>query len=268
MSQHELHFCHANGFPAQSYRTLFQSLSAHFQIGHLDRHAHNPQYPVTDSWPHLVDELIDHLEAQYSNPVTAVGHSMGGVLIYMATLKRPDLFKAYVMLDAPLLLGVDRLFMGAAKQLGLVDKVTPAGRTQGRCEWWPDFDTAVAYFSGKGLFRHMDPRCIEDYVRYGTEPAQGGLQLRYSAETEVNLYRTLPHQLGGKQARSTVPGAFIYGRQSRVVWPYQVRMMREKAGVYATGIEGSHMFPLEHPEKTAQTIVDVLQKRATWQEAS
>ena len=265
MNQDILHFSHANGFPAESYKTLFKALSTDFEIGHIDRLAHNPNYPVTDSWPHLVDELIDYLDRTYDRPVIAVGHSMGGVLSYMAALKRPELFKAFIMLDAPLLLGFDRLFMQTAKRLGFVDRVTPAARTIGRCEWWPDFETAVNYFKGKGLFRYMDQRCIEDYVRYGTEPSKDGLSLRYSAATEVELYRTLPHGLGKGLAKSQVPGAFIYGRQSRVVWPYQIRMVRNKAGVYATGMDGSHMFPLEHPEKTAQTIRATIEKLETWQ---
>lgn len=265
MSQDILHFSHANGFPAESYSALFEALSPKFEIGHIDRLAHNPDYPVTDSWPHLVDELIDYMENAYDKPVVAVGHSMGGVLSYMASLKRPELFKAFIMLDAPVLLGFDRLFMKMAKQLGFIDRVTPAGRTIGRCEWWPDFQTAVNYFKGKGLFRYMDQRCIEDYVRYGTEPSNNGLSLRYKAETEVALYRTLPHSLGKGIAKSRVPGAFIYGRQSRVVWPYQIRQVRDKAGVYATGMDGSHMFPLEHPEKTAQTIQKVLERLASWQ---
>lgn len=261
-----LHFSHANGFPADSYRTLFADLENDFDIGSIDRLAHNPKYPVSDSWPHLVDELIDYIAATYDRPVIAVGHSLGGVLSYMASLKRPDLFKAFVMLDAPLLVGLDRFFIRTAKQVGLMDRVTPAARTIGRCEWWPDFETAVNYFKGKGLFRYMDHRCIEDYVRYGTEPYDKGLKLRFSAQTEVQLYRTLPHGLGRKgQSKSKVPGAFIYGRQSRVVWPYQIRMIRQKTGVYATGMDGSHMFPLEHPEKTAKKIRHVIQQLEGWQ---
>ena len=54
-----------------------------FDIQTLDMHAHNPRYPVTDGWPHLVDEYINELTTRYSEPVILVGHSLGGMLSVM-----------------------------------------------------------------------------------------------------------------------------------------------------------------------------------------
>ena len=98
-----LHFSHANGFPAGCYSTLFSYLSDDFDIGVIDRIGHHSDYPVTNNWSELVKQLIHYFEQTYSQPVYAVGHSLGGVLSMMVAAQRPDLVKGLIMLDAPFL---------------------------------------------------------------------------------------------------------------------------------------------------------------------
>ncbi|HHJ4328519.1 TPA: alpha/beta fold hydrolase, partial [Klebsiella pneumoniae] len=121
-------FAHANGFPSGSYRKLFDGLSAHYQVRHLQQHGHDPRFPVNDNWHNLVDELVHHLQ-QGDGPVWGVGHSLGGVLHYHAALRHPELYRGLVMLDSPLLTGMDRLLIRTAKRFGFIDRITPAGRT-------------------------------------------------------------------------------------------------------------------------------------------
>src|SRR5690606_35226166 len=47
-------FSHANSFPAGTYRKLFQQLSPRYRVEALDRYGHDPEFPVTDGWSHLV----------------------------------------------------------------------------------------------------------------------------------------------------------------------------------------------------------------------
>ena len=101
MSKPKLHFAHANSYPAGVYRQFFERLNDQFDIQALDMHAHNPNYPVTDCWPRLVDEYIAELTARYTEPVILVGHSLGGMLSLLVAYARPDLVRCVVMLDAP-----------------------------------------------------------------------------------------------------------------------------------------------------------------------
>lgn len=112
MSQ-TIFFAHANGFPSATYGKLFSALEPDYRIRHLEQHGHDPRFPVDDNWNNLVDELILHVE-QDSEPVWGVGHSLGGVLHYHAALRRPELYRGVVLLDSPLLTGVDRLVIRAA----------------------------------------------------------------------------------------------------------------------------------------------------------
>ncbi len=138
MSQ-QVFFAHANGFPSGTYGKLFAALAPEFEVAHLQQHAHDPRFPVDDNWRSLVDELIHHLQQQ-AQPVWGVGHSLGGVLHLHAALRCPELYRGVVMLDSPVLTRADQWVIRAAKRLGFIDRLTPAGRTLGRREEFADIE--------------------------------------------------------------------------------------------------------------------------------
>lgn len=252
-----LHFSHANGFPAGSYRLLLDDLAAHYDVRTIDRLAHNPDFPVTDNWQHLCQELIRYFETHYRQPVIAVGHSLGGLLSLMVAMQRPDLIKALVMLDAPALTRLQSAGLMLAKRLGFVDRVTPAGRTEGRRAQWADKAEALQYFSGKTLMRQFDRAALADYVDAGTEVSAEGVRLRFDPATEMKIYRTIPHNLRFREPLS-VPAAAIGGRQSRVFTRISGAFMQSRLGMTVHWLDGTHMFPLEQPQATAAEVHNVI----------
>lgn len=256
-------FAHANGFPSATYGKLFAALAPDYRVRHLEQHAHDPRFPVDDNWNNLVDELILHLE-QGDEPVWGVGHSLGGVLHFHAALRRPELYRAVVMLDSPLLTGGDRLLIRAAKRLGFIDRITPARRTVGRRETFADHAEARAYFAGKSLFRHFDPDCLDAYVHHGLREEGGELRLRFDPATEISIYRSVPHTVPGPAQQLDLPLALVSGRDSAVVLPHQSRQVtaRLRRGEHHK-LPGGHMFPLEQPQTTAQLLRELF---ARWQQ--
>ncbi|OLU35915.1 alpha/beta fold hydrolase [Pseudomonas sp. PA27(2017)] len=246
-------FAHANGFPSATYRKLFAALAPEYQVQHLAQHAHDPRFPVNDNWSNLVDELLHHLE-QCAEPVWGVGHSLGGVLHYHAALRRPDLYRGLVMLDSPVLSRLDQLVIQAAKRLGLIDRLTPAGRTLGRREAFIDGQQARRYFAERTLFSRFDPECLDAYVEHGLLPHEDGLRLSFEAATEINIYRSVPHTSPGLPQQLQVPLALVKGAESRVVLAHHGRMARRAPRGEFLTLPGGHMFPLEHPDATAQLI--------------
>ena len=260
MSQ-SVFFAHANGFPSATYAKLFAALAPDFSVRHLEQHGHDPRFPVNDNWDNLVDELILHLQ-QAGEPVWGVGHSLGGVLHYHAALRHPELYRGVVMLDSPLLTGVDRLVIRAAKRFGFIDRITPAGRTVGRREAFRDFTEARDYFAGKTLFRRFDPECLDAYVRHGLREEGQGLRLRFDPATEISIYRSVPHTVPGRPQQLQVPLAVVRGRHSRVVMPHHARQVaRVPRGEYHS-LSGGHMFPLERPQDTARLLRELFSR---WQ---
>ena len=256
-----IHFSHANGFPANTYQIMLAELESQFQVGWINTLAHNENFPVNNNWSNLLDELEQYMQAQYDQPVIAVGHSFGGVLSYMLACKRPDLIKQLIILDAPVLDPVASMFVKVAKKLSLMDKITPAGRTNGRQEIWGDFSTAVEYFKGKSLFKHVDERCLNHYVEHGLQAHPEGLGLRFQADTEVSIYRTIPDDLH-KYPKTSVPLTMIHGDKSDVVYKMQLNYMRNRLGFNTQEVSGGHLFPLEQPEMAARIIMDTIRQHA------
>ncbi|NQT72889.1 MAG: alpha/beta hydrolase [Chloroflexi bacterium] len=90
MAQREvLHFAHANGFPSGTYGKLLRILENEYDVIAIEKFGHDPRYPVDENWSNLVKELINFIESNSSEPIIGVGHSMGGVLTFLAAYQRP-----------------------------------------------------------------------------------------------------------------------------------------------------------------------------------
>ena len=219
----------------------------------------DPRYPPTEGWPHLIEELIDVLESRYSaTPVYGVGHSLGGYLNYLAAVRRPELFRAIVLLDAPIIGPFRGSMLGATKRLGIVDRVTPAGATRDRRSTWQTRAEAKAHFRARRLFENFAPECLDDYVEHGLIEGEGGLRLKIDPLIEYQIYRTIPHDMMRHLRRLRVPAAFIGGADSEVVRRVRVAGMRPRFTMRK--VPGGHLFPFEHPGEAAKSIVRALEE--------
>ncbi|HEY5801535.1 MAG TPA: alpha/beta fold hydrolase, partial [Burkholderiaceae bacterium] len=152
MNLPKLHFMHANSYPAGTYGVLFGLLRQHYQVGALDMHGHDPDYPVEDGWSKLVDEAVADLLRRYAEPVILVGHSLGGMLALMTARRRPDLVRCVVMLDSPVVAGWRAKAWRLLRALGLAERLSPARFSANRRKHWPDPQTAWRHFAGKPMF--------------------------------------------------------------------------------------------------------------------
>lgn len=252
MSRDILHFSHANGFPAACYRKFFASLEPDFRIGSINCIGHDPAYPVTDGWPHLVAQLIDYLTAHYRVPVIGVGHSLGGYLTFMAAVQRPELFKCIILLDAPIIGHFRGKAFGMLKRLGLVDRITPAHATRERRRDWPSVEDMIAHFRRRKIFRHFDPDCLRDYAALGSTPEDGNVRLLFDPEVEYQIYRSVPHDLVYYCNRLKSPAGFIGGRRSDVL--RRVGLANTRRNFRVKRIEGGHLFPFERPQAAAEAV--------------
>jgi pimeloyl-ACP methyl ester carboxylesterase len=156
-----LHFAHANGFPAGSYQQVFKELPDDFEVHALTKFAHSERFPVNANLSNQVAELVDHLEHKVTKPAYVVGHSMGAVVSFMAACERPDLIKGVIMLDPPIASGLARIVFRLLKCSPLIDKFSPAGKAKVRCQSWPLGTNLVAYF------RIYSRLCVICYRRAG-----------------------------------------------------------------------------------------------------
>ena len=67
-------FSHGNSFPASTYRVLFDSLRQRgFKVDAVEKFGHDPKYPVTNNWPHLVEQLADLSFADVAHNAVFIG---------------------------------------------------------------------------------------------------------------------------------------------------------------------------------------------------
>ncbi|WP_213877516.1 alpha/beta hydrolase [Pseudomonas sp. dw_358] len=260
MSQ-PIFFAHANGFPSGTYGKLFAALEPEFSVERLPQHAHDPRFPVDDNWHSLVAELLHHL-ALAPAPVWGIGHSLGGLLHLHAALRCPQYYRGVVMLDSPVLTLADRLMIRAAKRLGFIDRITPAGRTLGRRQEFSDLDSARGYFASKRLFRAFDPDCFEAYLQHGLRAVGETFQLCFDPATEISIYRSVPHVNPGRIRQLAVPLAMVQGSHSDVIMRHHASAVRRLANAEHHTLPGGHMFPLERPQQTADLIKGII---SNWQ---
>ncbi|PWG61028.1 alpha/beta fold hydrolase [Sediminicurvatus halobius] len=247
-------FAHANGFPAGSYRRFLAALETAFRVEAPERLGHDPAYPVGLGWPTLAEELLERISAGGSERTWLVGHSLGGVLAFLAALRQPRRLHGFVMLDPPLVFGWRGPALATARRLGLIDRLTPAGRSQGRRSRWPDAASAAAHFRSRALFRDFDAEAIEDYVAAGTVADGDGVRLAYDPAVEVEIFRQLPAWLHREPAPVPVPGAVLTARGSTVTHRGDLARFRRHHGVAVHEVPGGHLFPLERPGEAAEAV--------------
>ena len=255
-----MHFAHGNGFPSPCYRQLLQHLTSRFDCCYIDRVGHTSEFPVSENWRNLVDEVIASIKSQATQPVVAVGHSLGGVLSLLAAIEQPSLVKAVILLDSPLIGRFKSSVVRFSKALGMIDRLTPGFRTRERRQHWESREQVLSYLKSKMLFKTFSDACLEDYIDYGMQKNQGTYSLRFDRQIEYQIYCTIPHILSEYEGRLRVPSALIYGSSSTVVGLLDLRYMKKNYGIRVFKTKGTHMFPMEYPEATAELIIEVMDK--------
>lgn len=259
MTQEPLFFAHANGFPSETYAQILKGLRAHYTVHALSRIGHNPRYPITDGWPYLVEEWLDFVRAQKAPPAYAVGHSLGGVLVFYGAVLAPELFKGVLILEAPLMSYWRALGFQCLKKLRLSRLVTPGLGTLQRRIWFPNPEEALSHFQNKAAFSQFDKEALKDYIRFGFVPYQQGISLYFDPKVENKIYDTLPHSYFTWKTRLRTPGYFLYGKKSNIVTSGDLRSIQRHTLLSVLPVEGGHLFPFEHPQETLQKMLAALQ---------
>ena len=257
MIKDTIHFAHANGFPAKTYNKLFAFLAEEFEIGFIERHGHNPKFPVTDNWKSLKDELKAEIETRYSQPIIGIGHSLGGILHLLTAVENPEFYKQIILLDAPIISRFSSRSLHVLKMTKLIDRYSPSKITRFRRNRWQTKAEAFEHFKAKPKFDAFDEDVLRDYVEHGTVQSHKGFKLFFKPSIEARIYRTIPHHLPALRGKLKVPTAYIGGTDSREARLARLSFMQKHFPIDLHFLEGSHLFPLEIPIQTAEKIKEI-----------
>ena len=265
-------FSHANSFPAGTYASLLRSLRARgHTVRAVDKFGHDPQYPVTSNWPHLVQQLADFAAPEierHGRGAWLVGHSLGGFLSLMCAARHPQLgghtVRGVLLVDSPVLGGWRARTLELIKRTQLVGSVSPGKVSRRRRNAWPDAHAALDHFAHKKAFARWEPQVLRDYIAHATHDAdtpQGPRRvLSFEREVETAIYNTLPHNLDRLLRRHPLPCpvGFLGGTESLEMQQVGMAMTRRLVGKTHPErlrlVPGSHLFPMERPQTTAAAI--------------
>jgi pimeloyl-ACP methyl ester carboxylesterase len=253
-------FSHGNSFPASTYGVMTASLKKRgFQVKAVEKFGHDSRYPVTNNWPHLVQQLADFAERETrkaGTPAYLVGHSLGGILSIMCAALHPELARGIVLLDAPVIGGWRATTLSAMKTAQMVGRVSPGSVSQWRKHVWPSIEAAHAHFKSKKVFANWDDAVLHDYVQHGTTEVDGQRHLVFDRQIETLIYNTLPGTVAPLLKRHPLqcPAAFVGGLQSQEMQTAGISLTKRITQGRMAWMEGSHLFPMEKPLATAAAV--------------
>ncbi len=255
-------FSHGNSFPASTYRKVFEGLRVRgFDVKAVEKFGHDPKYPVSNNWPHLVAQLGDFVQPLARKaPVLLVGHSLGGFLSLMTAAKHPEWVRGVVMLDSPLVAGWRANLVRVGKSLSIIRPFSPGAKSYKRRTSWANEEEALAHFAAKRQFARWDPEVLRDYIRYGTRdeltPQGTRRVLTFDREIETAIYTTLPDHIESylRQHPLQCKAALVGGILSRELKQAGMRFTRHITKGRVIMLDGTHLFPMEHPLVTAAAI--------------
>jgi pimeloyl-ACP methyl ester carboxylesterase len=202
--QATVHFLHATGFNAESYRELYASLDPALDVYAMDARGHgfskapaNPQ--KLRSWTPFRRDL-EALAETLPAPLVLGGHSMGATVSMELAARRPDLVRGVVLVDPVIVPPKHVVTASVARFFGKSGRLIPISRLAAKRRMeFASKEAAVENFVGKGPFRTWPREWIKAYVDGGTVPCDGGVRLscdrawesRTFAVATTNPYRAL-----------------------------------------------------------------------------
>jgi len=274
-----IHFAHANGFTAGTYRQMLDSLAQARSVYALNHRAtwmtspKNPQ-PQFD-WSSAADDLIAGLDAirLYNQrnhllghgttlqKFIGIGHSLGAVMTLIAATRRPDLFEKIILIE-PVLYPTASLYILKAVPLALRYRyLSLAKRTLLRRDVWTNHSDFVEYHASKPAFGGISQGVMYDYAQYGLKPhTDEHMAFVFPKTWEAHVFATIPN-VWGHLKNLTVPCTCIRASDSERWVPPKSwdKWQKLRPDLPLLTLQGmGHLAPLQQPEKVADLIQSLL----------
>ncbi len=266
-SGESMQFIHANAYTPECYHTLLDPLKEHYQV---QLYRQRPLWPDESpeqlkNWNLFADDLINMMDQHGDSKVIGIGHSLGGIATWLASIKRPDLFSQVILID-PVVLPYWISVMSSLAPIALMSKMNPIIKiAMNRRTEWKDRHEARQHLGSKKVFQRFHPAVFDDFLKYGLkEKADGSLTLSYSREWEAQVYSTGPN-MWKIMKQNAVPIHIIKAQYSDVITAKTWEKLEARvpmASFYEMPNVG-HLIPFEKPLLLAEHIREVLRSTQT-----
>jgi pimeloyl-ACP methyl ester carboxylesterase len=257
-----LHFAHATGFNAETYRQLLQPLAGKFHIFAADLRGHGfstlravPE-EITN-WDIYGTDLARFLSRVTGGPAVLAGHSMGSIASLMVGARNPELVRALVFAE-PVLVPAEAQAR-AAEQPARPNLAEMAAR---RRQVFASFDDALDRYRGRGAFTTWPEETLIDYLNGGLISTGNGTEVRLACigAWESRTFQNAPP--GGAQLAAGVkcPLTLLHAGADAVDSTARTdeiaTVVKLKPDAKIVGVPGTtHFLPMEKPETVRAEIL-------------
>ncbi|MBU1345685.1 MAG: alpha/beta hydrolase [Alphaproteobacteria bacterium] len=256
----DLIFCHANGFNAQTYRSILAPLASSFRILAPDLRGHGETRLPTETrgrqgWSDHRDDLVSLLETLDGPPVVLAGHSMGATAAILTAAERAERVSRVVAFDPviwrrPVVMALQLpILRDMARHIPLVKN---ALRRRVR------FDTreqAVAAYRGRGAFRGWSDIMLIDYLASGLTETGDGLTLSCTPQWEASNYAAQAHDPWRAMERFDRPIRILKAETNSTCAAGPASRGLPQVSV-ETVPGGTHFFPMLRPDIARDALFD------------
>jgi pimeloyl-ACP methyl ester carboxylesterase len=243
-----LHFAHANGFNAETYRGLLAPLAGAFRIAASDARGHGfTRLPATPGLARGWTVFRDDLGHIVPDGAILAGHSMGATASLMLAALRPEKVRALVLVEPVL---VPKAVVPGDNDL--------ARRAEKRRDGFASLDEAFALYRGRGAFKTWPDETLRDYLRGGLEQAEGGVRLSCRPAWEAEDFRSTPPGVSELAAQLRCPVTLIHAADGTAS-PGEVEIFKRlhPATRVVAVPNATHFLPMEFPQIVQDEIVRI-----------
>ena len=262
MESNKIHFIHANGFPPNSYKSLFNNVDN--ILNPVFFSLNEDSYNITDirDWVPFQNNFIESIKN--NKDIIGLGHSIGGNIILRSALTHPEKFSKLILLDPTLF--IPRIIYGwiLFSKLGLQTTFHPwMNNTLNKKMIYSNHEEIFKSYRRKVVFSKINDKNLNIYIKSITEKIDDKLHITYSKEWEYHIYKTgliADMHIWRNIKNLKVPCLIIRAEESNAFLnSSEKKISKLNPKIKFHTIENStHLFPLEYPEETARVINDFI----------
>ena len=273
-------FAHANGYPPEAYWTFLEPILQKYQVFSLYLRSFWPGTNPNEmrDWRTFRDDYIPEVRSitekfggqeRSTGQLIGVGHSLGAMTTLLAAIQDPSLFHLLVLIEPVLFPRLHGLTMRLLAPFKVLKYIHPLIRgTLKRKTWFDSREAMYQNYRRKPVFSGLSDQVLGDYVGgLAVDLPEGGVGLKYSPAWEARIYETggiadwvVWRNLNKVECPVLViRGEFTYSLLDRVIEPMIKKL---PLGEVYTMAGAGHLVPLEEPQKTAEVVLDFLERNS------
>ena len=253
----KIHFIHANGFPPNAYKSLFENINHDKEMKNFN--LIDLKYLKIKNWTTFQTDFINNLNV--NEKIIGLGHSIGGNIILRSCISNPEYFSKIVLLDPTLFVPRIIVMWKLALNLNIHNYLHPwVKATLKRKMHYKNYNAIYESYRKKEVFKKIDDNNLSIYIKSLIRiNNDGAVNIIYPKELEHQIYKTgllADFYIWNKIKHLKIPTLIIRSKLSNAFLSSAAKKISNlNKNIEIIEIDNyTHLFPLEIPELTAKYI--------------